>query len=151
MPPRCPNTPNRSIFRYVSSLVLLWLLSTPASAINPDGEWLSQSPADIASFDMQSIHLFTTRQNSLPLTGGSFWHLMPVSKRDDQAIVVDFQSSSVIGHFTHYVVNAEGNIVAQYDGGIQSKTLNPYFLRHGRDLNIANADYFLFTHLESPF
>ncbi|WP_394782350.1 7TM-DISM domain-containing protein, partial [Undibacterium sp.] len=65
--------------------------------------------------------------------------------------VLDFRSSSTVGRFHHYVFDAQGHLLAQLEGGIQSSAANPFFLRHGREISLAPGNYRLVTELDSPF
>lgn len=65
--------------------------------------------------------------------------------------MLDFKNTSGIGHFRHIVLDANGHPVADVRGGIQSKEVNPFFLRHGREVELPSGHYRLITELDSPF
>lgn len=84
-------------------------------------------------------------------TGGHYFYVTDFDVGQADAYVLDFQSSSVIGSFKHYVFNAQGELVSELLGGIQSPEPNPYFLRHGRDLQLGAGHYRLVSEVSSPF
>ena len=90
-------------------------------------------------------------EEGVALSGGVFWHLMTVSTDRFSQYVIDFRNSSVIGQFKHWVLDAEGRVIAQLEGGIQNTAPNPYFLRHGRSLTLPSGQYQIITRLDSPF
>jgi len=90
-------------------------------------------------------------EEGVALSGGVFWHVMNLSSDRFSQHVVDFRNSSVIGRFEHWVLDADGRIVARLEGGIQNTTPNPYFLRHGRNLTLPSGQYQIITRLDSPF
>jgi signal transduction histidine kinase len=139
------------IFKRCLIVILLYLMaSSIVYAESESGFWLESDYVDIDQLlaDSQNKQI---KANNLSLTGGQFWHQLPVTKNQNESLVIDFQNSSVIGLFTHYVVNSDQQIVATYDGGIQSQTLNPYLLRHGRNLDIPEGQYIVYTRMTSPF
>jgi len=83
-------------------------------------------------------------------TGGNFWRQADVAVAQDGRYVVDIRNSSLIGRFQHWVFDARGRLVAQLSGGIQSAEPNPFFLRHGRELQLAAGSYRIITQLDSP-
>ena len=142
---------NKPVKKHFLYILFFCCFSTGACALSPTGEWVDVESSQISSILEQDVDSLEARKTNLPLTGGNFWHVMPFSTAIGQRYVIDFQSTSVIGHFTHYVVNTDKQVIAQYQGGIQSEVLNPYFLRHGRNLEVKPGNYFIYTHLESPF
>jgi diguanylate cyclase (GGDEF)-like protein len=85
------------------------------------------------------------------LTGGHFLFQSDFEVGRDGSLVVDFKNSSVIGQFRHFVFDSRGQLVAKMEGGIQNATKNPFFLRHGREFQLAPGHYRLITELSSPF
>lgn len=83
-------------------------------------------------------------------TGGNYWHQADVVIASPGAYVIDFKNSSLIGHFRHWLFDADGKLVAMREGGIQSAETNPFFLRHGRDLMLTPGTYRLVSQLDSP-
>lgn len=84
-------------------------------------------------------------------TGGRFQYDAEFELQHGGRHVIDFKNSSVLGRFTHQVFDAQGALVAQAQGGIQSAEVNPFFLRHGRELSLPAGRYRLVTTMESPF
>ncbi len=83
--------------------------------------------------------------------GGRFFLQSEFDIAQPGRYVIDFKNSSVIGRFRHMVLDAQGRQVASIEGGIQSEADNPFFLRHGRELELAAGHYRLVTELFSPF
>lgn len=127
------------------------ILSSHLSASEHQGYWLSDSGWSLQELTETDTDSLQPRTDTLPLSGGEFWHLLSVTIKQQQAWVIDFESSSVIGEFTHYVVNDRQQVVARLRGGIQTTELNPYFLRHGRNLTLPPGNYRIYTQMRSPF
>lgn len=140
-----------SNLRFTSAIIKLFLaLILPLSGFaNSDGFWLEDGSDRDAAFNTPLDRL-NERSGVLPLSGGAFWHVLEFEKSADP-LVVDFQSSSVIGMFTHYILDSDGHIVQTLSGGIQSSEVNPYFLRHARDVDVNSGRYRLVTQMTSPF
>jgi hypothetical protein len=85
----------------------------------------------------------------LPLDGGHFRHDAQL-QHPGGPLVIDFRSASVIGRFEHRFYADNGTLVARVEGGIQSPVENPFFLRHGRELNLPAGRYQVVTELDSP-
>lgn len=84
-------------------------------------------------------------------TGGRFQYQAEFELHHTGRHVIDFKNSSVLGRFNHQVFDAQGRLVFQAQGGIQSAEINPFFLRHGREVELPVGHYRLVTTLESPF
>lgn len=84
-------------------------------------------------------------------TGGAFWYQASIEIDRADTYVIDFKNSSVIGRFHHRVLDANGALLAEFVGGIQSNAINPFFLRHGRELALPAGRYTLLTQIDSPF
>lgn len=89
--------------------------------------------------------------NKIALTGGHFLFQTSFKMEHAGRYVLDFKNSSVIGHFRHFLFDAHGRLIAVLEGGIQSAAENPFFLRHGRELELAPGSYRLITELAAPF
>jgi len=86
------------------------------------------------------------------LTGGRFvFHSTLTITDADETIVIDFKNSSVLGRFHHTITDTAGNIVAEADGGIESKSPNSFLMRHGREFQLPAGEYLLTTELSSPY
>ena len=136
-------------------LALILVVTNPVSAAEASAFWLDDSHFDPSSELNDLLQVdpaqLTARMGALPLTGGTFWHLMSAEVVADEPLVIDFQSSSVVGLFSHFVIDAQGERIATYRGGIKSTELNRYFLRHGRALAVAPGHYRIYTRMTSPF
>lgn len=109
-------------------------------------------PPDWQPAQLESSEIETSRAvEGVSLSGGVFWHVMPVSFDQAAESVIDFRNSSVIGRFNHWVFDADGNLVETLEGGVQSQAPNPYFLRHGRTISLEAGNYQIITKLDSPF
>jgi diguanylate cyclase (GGDEF)-like protein len=84
-------------------------------------------------------------------TGGRFRHESELQLTGAGVHVIDFKNSSVIARFEHRVYDTSGVLVATAAGGIDSDEFNPFFLRHGRELNLPPGRYRVVSELESPF
>jgi signal transduction histidine kinase/CheY-like chemotaxis protein len=132
--------------------LFVFVVSVWCFAVGSDkGIWIDADVSeirDVLTLDSQTLPI---RETTLPLTGGEFWHSLPVTINSGEKLVIDFQNSSVVGKFTHYVVNSDNDIIKTYVGGLQSTTVNPYLLRHGRNLDLEPGRYRVITHMVSPF
>ena len=88
---------------------------------------------------------------ALNRTGGHYFFETDFEVPGDESLVVDFKNSSVIGRFHHWIFDSQHHLVAEAEGGIQSKALNPFFLRHGRVFSLSSGHYRLITEITSPF
>lgn len=127
------------------------MLLVSESYAEEQGFWLTDDGYDIQTLMGTDLSGLDRREGILPLTGGEFWHLLPATVTADKNWVIDFESSSVVGSFSHYIVNSDQQLVATLEGGLQSKNTNPYFLRHGRNLDLAPGEYRIYTQMQSPF
>ena len=84
-------------------------------------------------------------------TGGRFEYEAPFDLAEPGRYVIDFKNSSVVGLFVHRVLDAQGRTVAEVRGGLQSSAVNPFFLRHGRELALPAGHYRLVSRMESAF
>jgi len=136
----------------IISACFLFLVFNKCWAFESDSFWIDGEFNNINSLITVQPFDLTERESALPLTGGSFWHYLVLDIADtDNPLVIDFQSSSVVGKFTHYIINSHQEVIQTLDGGIQSNAVNPYFLRHGRPLELTSGQYHIYTLLESPF
>jgi diguanylate cyclase (GGDEF)-like protein len=90
--------------------------------------------------------------NKPSLTGGNYIFLSTLNIIDaKEPLVIDFKNASVLGLFHHYITDATGRLVAEAQGGIESKTKNTFFMRHGREFKLSPGKYQLITHLVSIY
>lgn len=130
-------------------LVVALLLIAPASAMAQQklsGQW----------FEVDSSWQFSAQLgqeiDAPSVSGGDFVFAASIEiSEQDSTLVIDFKNASSLGRFHHYITDQTGNMVAEAQGGIESTTSNPFFLRHGREFNLPPGDYQLTTHLSSPY
>lgn len=84
-------------------------------------------------------------------SGGRFVFVGEVVIERPGRQVLDFKNTSIIEHFGHTLFDATGNVVARSEGGIGSGADNPFFLRHGREIELPPGPYRLVSELSSPF
>ncbi|PKM10604.1 MAG: diguanylate cyclase [Gammaproteobacteria bacterium HGW-Gammaproteobacteria-3] len=108
------------------------------------GDWGYQGQADLAMTGLKPV----TQVN---LTGGHFWQQADFEIKIPGRYVIDFKNTSIIGYFRHIVLDAQRHPIADRQGGIESPAINPFFLRHGREIELAAGHYRLLTELNSPF
>ncbi|WP_297472543.1 diguanylate cyclase [Ferrovum sp.] len=89
--------------------------------------------------------------DKLDRTGGHFFWQGTFAIGQTTQLVVDFKNSSVIGRFHHRIFDDHGRLVAETEGGIQSREPSPFFLRHGREFTLQPGHYQLVTEISSPF
>jgi diguanylate cyclase len=86
---------------------------------------------------------------SVSLIGGSYLYLAPIKIAQAGEYVLDFKNTSTIGRFRHQLYDSQNKLVATMQGGIESEELNPFLLRHGREVTLSQGDYTLATELIS--
>ncbi|MGZ4982438.1 MAG: diguanylate cyclase, partial [Methylobacter sp.] len=106
--------------------------------------WVYQGQVDLAAAGLNPVV-------KVILTGGHFWHQVDFDINTAGRHVLDFKNTSVIGHFRHIILDAQQHTVADLRGGMLSSELNPFFLRHGREIDLPIGHYRLLTELNSPF
>jgi len=130
-------------------LFCLCLLLLPLTAFSQqvfEGKW----------YQVDSTWKFpevVTKHIDVPaITGGSFVFKASFDVLEsNQPQVIDFKNASVLGYFHHYIMDSSGKLVAEFDGGIESKTTSPFFMRHGREFELPPGNYQLTTLLTSPY
>ena len=75
-------------------------------------DWVYQGQINLVSTGLKSVA-------KLKLTGGHFWQQMGFVINTAGNYVLDFKNTSIIGHFRHIIFNAQGQRVAEIQGGIQ--------------------------------
>lgn len=106
--------------------------------------WTYQGQTDLAATELKPIA-------KVKLTGGHFWQQVDFEIKTAEYHVVDFKNTSIIGYFRHIILDVQRHPVANMQGGIQNSEVNPFFLRHGREINLPVGHYRLLTELNSPF
>ena len=107
-------------------------------------DWVYRGQTDLAATDLQPVA-------KVSLTGGHFWQQAEFEVTSAGRYVLDFKNTSGIGRFRHIVLGANGQAVSDVRGGIQTDEPNPFFLRHGREVELPPGHYQLLTELKSPF
>jgi diguanylate cyclase (GGDEF)-like protein len=140
-------------FLCTAVFVFLFALCRGGHAEEPTlrgGHWV-QAPAlltpESALTSVEGLPPLTT----LTRVGAPRWFLADLTVPNAGRYVIDFKSSSTIGRFRHVVLDSEGRVVSDQQGGIESRQPNPFFLRHGREIELGAGSYRLVTELSSPF
>lgn len=107
-------------------------------------DWVYRGQTDLATAGLQAVA-------KVSLTGGHFWQQAELEIITPGRHVLDFKNTAGIGHFRHVVLDAQGQPLADVQGGIQSHEINPFFLRHGREVELPVGHYRVLTELDSPF
>ncbi len=138
------------MLRYLCAIFLLLCVAPVSAAPAPalSGHWY---PLPVAAPGEKPRAAELQPLERLKVTGGSFIYRAGFEVQDATPLVLDFRNSSVIGRFHHRIYDSRHRLVGEMDGGMQSRTPNPYFLRHGRDLVLAPGYYWLETEMSSPF
>ncbi|WP_151702336.1 diguanylate cyclase [Nitrincola alkalilacustris] len=123
-------------------LSLLLLSQVMASELQQQGRWVDDE-------FMQPLNELP--DGPAPHVSGRFTYLLNLTLTQPETLVIDFSHSSVLGQFRHLVYDAEGSLLFELEGGASSTTVDPYFLRHGRPLQLPAGEYQILSRLESPF
>jgi len=138
------------------AVLLLFSLAFPCAGMAQpqllSGRWYQAPGADWTYAGQGKLDDFGLRQvGGVARTGGRFLFqadfLVPQAGRQ----VLDFKNTSIIGHFRHFVFDEQGRLVASMEGGLQRRGDNPFFLRHGREVELPAGRYRLISELSSPF
>lgn len=84
-------------------------------------------------------------------SGGHFVFVGQFLVNDARQQVIDFKNTTIIAHYVHYIYDVNNHLVKTLEGGIQSDQPNPFFLRHGRELDLSPGEYHIVTQVISPF
>ena len=143
-----------SFFFSIAVLANTDLNQAPISK-NLNGIWyiVSSYSAEISSKNflknpLQANNLQATKDISH--TGGHYAYVAKVNIKQAGNYVLDFKNTSTIAQFKHSVYDNKNQLVANLEGGIENSTLNPFFLRHGRELPLDAGQYTLVTEINSP-
>jgi diguanylate cyclase (GGDEF)-like protein len=130
---------------------LSWSLSCLADAKEIAGSWY-QAPEGWTYQGQGDITVAGLRPVAkVALTGGHFFQQADFDIDTPGRHVLDFKNTSTIGYFRHIILDAHSRPVVDLQGGILSNALNPFFLRHGREIDLPAGHYRLLTELDSPF
>ncbi len=83
------------------------------------------------------------------LTGGHYLYIAPLNIKKSGEYVLDFKNTSTIARFRHQIFDDKKRLVTTLQGGIESPALNPFFLRHGREITLQSGSYTLATEINS--
>ncbi|MBD3609674.1 MAG: response regulator [Gammaproteobacteria bacterium] len=132
---------------------MLCLFSTNlyAQARELSGHWYhsasTPSPAGPAIPPLSELH----KSDSISLTGGEYWFIGEINITHAGRYVIDFKNTTTIGLFHHYIYNPQQALISELTGGIQSEIDNPFFLRHGREIELQAGNYRIVSKMSSPF
>lgn len=91
------------------------------------------------------------KADEISLVGGHYVYSGHIKLPLDGRYVIDFKNTSAIDQFAFYLYDQDHQLVATAEGGIGNPTLNPFFLRHGREFQLAAGQYHLITEVSSPY
>jgi len=97
---------------------------------------------------LQTDHLRAT--TNISHTGGHYVYVAKINIQQAGNYVLDFKNTSTIAQFKHSVYDQKNQLVTSLEGGIENSSLNPFFLRHGRELRLDVGQYTLATEIISP-
>lgn len=133
-------------------LVLVFPVTSAAAPQDLAGQWY-QAPA--ANWVYRGPNRLEgagfARASGVALTGGTFVFEADFELKESGRHVLDFKNTSIIGHFRHSVFDEKNRLVASMEGGIRSRSENPFMLRHGREIELPAGRYRLVSELSSPF
>jgi diguanylate cyclase (GGDEF)-like protein len=141
----------RILMFWMAVWLLVWSGTCSADARELAGSWY-QAP-EVWSYQGQ-VDLAAAGLNpavKVALTGGRFWQQADFDINTAGRHVLDFKNTSVIGRFRHIILDAQQHPVIDVQGGIESREVNPFFLRHGREVDLPAGHYRLLTELNSGF
>lgn len=131
------------------SLIWLLLVLTPVTSLAQQpliGQWYEVDP------DWRFPEQPASTISAPSITGGHFvFHSVFEVTDADETTVIDFKNSSTLGYFHHYISDKTGNLIAEANGGIESESKNPFFIRHGREFRLPPGQYQLTTELISKY
>ena len=136
---------------YVMACLMLWSCHAWAEVLELSSPWYQapeawryQNQTDLAATGLRPV-------NQVNLTGGHFWKQVDFPVNKPGRYVLDFKNTSIIGHFRHIILDTNLKPIADMQGGIQNTAVNPFFLRHGREIELSAGRYRLLTELSSVF
>lgn len=136
---------------YAGLFLLVWPWAAgQAQPLELDGQWFRAPPDWIYTGQSKLDDAKLVPVDRLSLTGGHFVYQADFDIQN-QALVLDFKNTSVIGLFNHRIFDRQGRLIEESKGGIQSGETAQFWLRHGRELNLPPGRYRLITELTSPF
>lgn len=130
---------------------LVWSGACLAEFSSLNGHWYEAKQSEQLNPNVDLSLLGLKEVNTVALTGGRYWHQVGFDVAETGRYVIDFKNSSTISHFKHILLDAQGKTIIELNGGIESTEINPFFLRHGREVQLAAGHYRLLTELDSLF
>lgn len=142
-------SPGAARFLLIGLLAFSPVLQAAPQELN--GRWFQDSSA--SGYQGQYAYESTGLQavDKVAPTGGRFWYVGDFKVATGERYVLDFKNTSIVNRFHHRVYDENQTLVASLSGGFESTEENPFFLRHGRELELKPGRYRLVTELESPF
>jgi diguanylate cyclase (GGDEF)-like protein len=142
------------LIRFILVLFLLCLAAAPvqASPQNLNGTWYTVNSYTAKEHFLVNPIQATKQQvvDDINRTGGHYIYNADFIIPETGSFVVDFKNTSTIAQFRHRIYNNQNQVVADAQGGIENMTLNPFFLRHGREVALEKGSYKLITEIISP-
>ncbi|MEO6117668.1 MAG: diguanylate cyclase [Methylotenera sp.] len=142
--------------KFILIFFVLFLVTSivEASPQNLQGTWYSihsyaKSSAVEGFLDSPLQEKNLQAVDSIAKTGGHFVYLANFKIPVSGGFVIDFKNTSTIAQFRHRIYSSGNQLLASLDGGIENKTLNPFFLRHGREVSLDKGEYKLVTEIIS--
>ncbi len=136
-------------------IVLLFsiVFSSAAYAQVENTDWQLYSMADSHAFDPERPESQANLQKveGISLVGGRYLYSGAFSIGKDGHYVVDFKNTSTIDRFSFYLYDQQNRLIASAAGGIGSREANPFFLRHGRTVDLQAGHYRLLAEVSSPY
>lgn len=147
-----PRAPFALLARLAAWLFLLLPLAAWAEPTMVPGNWYAVTDPDWRHRDEATVDVSALAPvDDVSHAGGRFVFVGEVVIEKSGRHVLDFKNTSIIGHFSHTLFDAGGQVVARSEGGIRSAADNPFFLRHGRELELPQGEYRLVSEVSSPF
>ncbi|MDP3743937.1 MAG: hypothetical protein Q8Q76_06310 [Methylotenera sp.] len=142
------------LIRFILVFLLLCLAVAPVNAApqNLNGTWyvvnayVAKEPFLVNPLVEKNLQVV----DDINRTGGHYLYQADFNISESAPYVVDFKNTSTIAQFRHRIYNSQNQLLADVQGGIENKTLNPFFLRHGREVALDKGSYKLITEIISP-
>lgn len=136
-------------------IVLLFgaLFSSVAGAQVESRDWQLYSLDEGQAFDPEHPESLTNLPTveGISLVGGHYLYSGEVHIQQAGLYVVDFKNTSAIDRFAFYIYDPQNKLIARAAGGIGSREVNPFFLRHGRTFDLQPGRYQLLAEVSSPY
>lgn len=141
----------------IYAMLLLWMCATfswahPETTVETSQsvQWFQGDKWQAGSSLRHHLHSLKPK-DEFALTGGKQVSFFRFTVRQPQRYVIDFRNSTLIGHFQHVLFDGGEQPIQVFTGGILEQEANPYFLRHGRMVELIPGDYSLLTFQQSQF